>query len=86
MYPAIDLFTGEKERGTIETLLTTTLSHDGKFYLGKMGVVVLSGLLAASAALFGLFISIEVLNLVENEELLNVVHGILNFQFIRAVV
>ena len=27
MYPAIDLFTGEKERGTIETLLTTPVSR-----------------------------------------------------------
>jgi len=81
MYPAIDLFTGEKERGTIETLLTTPVAR-WQILFGKMGVVVLSGLVAASAALLGLFISIEVLNLVENEELLSVVHGILNLQFI----
>jgi sodium transport system permease protein len=81
MYPAIDLFTGEKERGTIETLLTTPV-HRWQLLFGKMGVVVLSGLLAASCALLGLFISIEVLDIVENEELLNVIHSVLNFKFI----
>lgn len=81
MYPAIDLFTGEKERGTIETLLTTPVAR-WQILFGKMGVVVSSGLLAASAALFGLFLSIEVLDIVENEELLSVIHGILNLKFV----
>ena len=35
MYPAIDLFTGEKERGTIETLLTTPVAR-WKILMGKM--------------------------------------------------
>ncbi|MDX2361628.1 MAG: ABC transporter permease subunit [Crocinitomicaceae bacterium] len=81
MYPAIDLFTGEKERGTIETLLTTPVAR-WQILFGKMGVVVLSGLLAASAALLGLFISIEVLDIVENQELLGIIHGILNVKFV----
>ena len=81
MYPAIDLFTGEKERGTIETLLTTPVAR-WQILFGKMGVVVLSGLLAATFALVGLFISIEVLNLVEEPELLEVIHGILSFKFV----
>jgi len=81
MYPAIDLFTGEKERGTIETLLTTPVAR-WQILFGKMGVVVLSGLLAATAALLGLFLSIEVLNLVENADLLSVVHEILSLKFI----
>jgi len=81
MYPAIDLFTGEKERGTIETLLTTPVAR-WQILFGKMGVVVLSGLLAASAALFGLFLSMETLNGIDNTELLNVVHGILSPSFI----
>lgn len=58
MYPAIDLFTGEKERGTIETLLTTPTAR-WKILAGKMGVVVLSGVLAASFALGGLFFSMQ---------------------------
>lgn len=81
MYPAIDLFTGEKERGTIETLLTTPVKR-WQILFGKMGVVILSGLLAASAALLGLFISIEVLDLVENEELLTIIHSVLSARFI----
>lgn len=81
MYPAIDLFTGEKERGTIETLLTTPVKR-WQILFGKMGVVVLSGLLAATCALLGLFFSIEVMDLVKNEELLNVIHEILSFKFI----
>ena len=81
MYPAIDLFTGEKERGTIETLLTTPVPR-WKLLFGKMGVVVLSGLLAASAALLGLFLSMETLNGMDNDELLKVVHSILSPSFI----
>jgi sodium transport system permease protein len=81
MYPAIDLFTGEKERGTIETLLTTPVAR-WQILFGKMGVVVLSGLLAASTALFGLFMSMETLNGVDNAELMAVVHSILSPSFI----
>lgn len=81
MYPAIDLFTGEKERGTIETLLTTPVPR-WKLLFGKMGVVVLSGLLAATFALLGLILSIEVFHLVEDPEFLAVIHDILSPGFI----
>lgn len=81
MYPAIDLFTGEKERGTIETLLTTPVAR-WQILFGKMGVVVLSGLLASTAALVGLSLSIEVLDVVENAELLDIIHSILSLNFI----
>lgn len=81
MYPAIDLFTGEKERGTIETLLTTPVAR-WQILFGKMGVVVLSGLTAATAALFGLFMSIEVLDVVDNKEILEIIHSILSVKFI----
>lgn len=81
MYPAIDLFTGEKERGTIETLLTTPVAR-WQILFGKMGVVVLSGLLASTAALLGLALSIRMLDVVENAEMLEVVNGILSVKFI----
>jgi sodium transport system permease protein len=84
MYPAIDLFTGEKERGTIETLLTTPVAR-WKILLGKMMVVVLSGMLAASCSLLGLFISIEFLDLGANKEILEVIHGILSLPFILSM-
>ncbi len=81
MYPAIDLFTGEKERGTIETLLTTPVSRV-QILIGKMAVVVLSGLVAAASALVGLYLSIKVFNLVENEQILAIVQSILTPGFI----
>lgn len=84
MYPAIDLFTGEKERGTLETLLTTPVSR-WQILTGKMLVVILSGLLAATCSLLGLFISIEFLNIVENQELLNIIHEVLSFSFIATM-
>ena len=81
MYPAIDLFTGEKERGTIETLLTTPVKR-WQILFGKMGVVVLSGLLASTCALLGLFLSIEVFDLVKDPDLLDIIHEILSPTFI----
>lgn len=81
MYPAIDLFTGEKERGTIETLLTTPVAR-WQILFGKMGVVVLSGLLASSAALAGLFLSIEVFDMIEDPQILEIIHGILSAEFV----
>jgi len=81
MYPAIDLFTGEKERGTIETLLTTPVAR-WQILFGKMGVVVLSGLTAATCALLGLFLSIELIDSEGNAEILKIVHSILNPTFI----
>ena len=84
MYPAIDLFTGEKERGTLETLLTVPVGR-WKILIGKMLVVVSSGMLAASCSLLGLFISVEFLDLAQNKELLEVIHGILTPYFIGSM-
>lgn len=84
MYPAIDLFTGEKERGTLETLLTVPVSR-WKILIGKMLVVVSSGMLAATCALIGLFISIEFLDLAANKELLEVIHSVLTPAFILSM-
>ncbi len=81
MYPAIDLFTGEKERGTIETLLTAPIAR-WQILFGKMSVVVLSGLLAAMLSLLGLYISMNTLDLVQDPALLTVVKSILTAKFI----
>lgn len=81
MYPAIDLFTGEKERGTIETLLTTPVSRI-QILIGKMAVVVLSGLLAATSALIGLFIAIKIMNFEGNEQIQSIVQSVLTPGFI----
>lgn len=84
LYPAIDLFTGEKERKTLETLLTTPVQR-WKILIGKMMVVVLSGIAAATFALIGLFLSLEVFELVQNPMILEVVSSILSVQFILSL-
>ncbi len=58
MYPAIDLFTGEKERGTIETILTTPVNRI-EILTGKMIVVVTTGIISALLAIVGLFLGLN---------------------------
>lgn len=58
MIPAIDMFAGEKERGTIETLLTTPVKRVN-IVIGKMIVVTTFGLLSASLALVGLYVGLN---------------------------
>ncbi len=78
MYPAIDLAAGEKERGTIETLLTAPV---GRFeiLLGKFAVVVLAGLLSAIVSMCGLYVAIRQGKEIPRE-LLQAVTGILDVQ------
>lgn len=58
MYPAIDLGAGEKERGTMETLLTAPVNRF-HILLGKFGVIVLSGVLSAVVSMVGLYIGVK---------------------------
>jgi len=73
-YPAVDLFTGEKERGTLETILTLPVDRR-QILTGKMMVVALSGLISALLALLGLLVG---LNLIEGlpDNILSVVKDI----------
>jgi sodium transport system permease protein len=75
MYPAIDLAAGEKERGTLETLLTSPV---GKFeiLLGKFGVVVLTGILSAAVSIVGMYIGVLQMKEIP-AELMNSILGIL---------
>lgn len=58
MYPAIDLAAGEKERGTLETLITAPVSRF-EILLGKFWVVVLTGIGSALISILGLYIGIR---------------------------
>lgn len=58
MYPAIDLAAGEKERGTIETLLVTPVSRM-TIVAAKFAVVVAGGMLSVVLSLTGLFYSLK---------------------------
>lgn len=80
MYPAIDLFTGEKERRTLETLLTAPVSRI-EILTGKMGVIALTGLLSAMLALLGLFVGLQVAAGLP-DAIMSVVMGILTLGFI----
>ncbi len=55
MYPAIDLAAGEKERGTIETLLISPATR-GQIVLAKFLVVGLSGVFTAVASFTWLYL------------------------------
>jgi sodium transport system permease protein len=80
MYPAIDLAAGEKERGTLETLLTSPVSRM-EILLGKFGVVVLTGILTAAISIIGLYIGIIQTREIP-PELLSTILGILEFKSI----
>lgn len=77
MYPAIDLGAGEKERGTLETLLTTPASRF-QILVGKFGVIVLAGIVSAAVSMTGLFVAVmQFRSLPIPPELLDVVKNIL---------
>jgi sodium transport system permease protein len=58
VYPAIDLAAGEKERGTLETLLVSPASR-GEFVFGKYLVILLTAIVAALLALGSLTLSMR---------------------------
>ena len=80
MYPAIDLFTGEKERRTMETLLTAPVSRI-EILIGKMFVIALTGLISAMLAIFGLFVGLQI-SAGLPDFIMSVVMGILTFTFV----
>lgn len=56
MYPAIDLAAGEKERGSLETLLVSSASRL-EIYLGKLITVTLSGFISAMSSIAGIIMA-----------------------------
>ena len=60
MYPAIDLAAGEKERGSLETLLVSSASRL-EIYVGKLMTVALSGFISALASIVGIIVSGKVI-------------------------
>lgn len=80
LYPAIDLAAGEKERGTIETLLTAPVSRF-VILLGKFGVVVLAGVGSALISIIGLYFGISQVGEIP-PEIVEVILGILEVKSI----
>jgi len=80
MYPAIDLFTGEKERSTIETILTSPVKRI-QILSGKMIVVVATGIFSALLAIVGLFVGLNFADTLPTE-IIEVTGDILQVKFI----
>jgi sodium transport system permease protein len=83
MYPAIDLAAGEKERGTMETLLTAPVRRF-QILLGKFAVVVLAGLLSAVVSVVGLYLAVQQVQEIPRE-VMDLIMGILDVQTILLV-
>jgi len=79
MYPAIDLITGEKEKGTIETLLTVPASRF-KILIGKVVTISMIGLAAASMTILGMVVSLKFLSNIP-KDFLNSINDILSLKF-----
>ncbi len=60
MYPAIELITGEKEKGTMETLLTSPASRF-QILVGKIIAIALVGLSAALMTILGMVVALKFL-------------------------
>ena len=60
MYPAIDLITGEKEKGTMETLLSSPASRF-QILIGKMLTISTVGLAAALMTIVGMVVGLKFL-------------------------
>ena len=80
MYPALDLITGEKERGTLETLLTVPASRF-KILIGKTITIALVGISAAIMAMAGMFFSLKFIDDIP-PDFLNVINDLLGLKFI----
>ncbi len=80
VYPAIDLTTGEKEKGTIETLLTVPAPRL-QILAGKMITISIIGVCAALMTIGGMFAAIRLAGDVP-AEILRTVNDILSARFI----
>ena len=80
MYPALDLITGEKERGTIETLLTVPASKFNVL-LGKVFTISLVGLSAALMTIIGLVVAVKFLPDLP-EDILEALGNIVGIKFV----
>jgi sodium transport system permease protein len=77
MYPAIDLGAGEKERGTMETLISTNISSVD-IIIGKMLSVTSSAILTATFSMLGFAIPILVIFLFYADSVNEYLFGLLN--------
>lgn len=80
MYPAIDLTTGEKEKGTLETLLTVPASRF-QILIGKMLAIATVGVCAAFMTIGGMFVAVRLSSEIP-PEILKTITDILSVRFV----
>ena len=80
MYPALDIITGEKEKGTIETLLTVPASRL-HILIGKTFAIALVGIFAALMTITGMFVSIKYMDEIP-PEMVSSIRELLGIKFI----
>ncbi len=80
MYPAIELITGEKERGTMETLLTVRASRL-HILLGKISAISTVGMVSALMIVLGLLVGVKFIPNIP-KEFLTSLNDILSVKFI----
>ena len=78
MYPALDLGAGEKERGTLETILTSPASQI-EILSGKFIVVSIFGIMSVIFGLIGMLAAVK-LNPGIPEEIISIAMNILGFK------
>ncbi len=81
MYPAIELITGEKEKKTIETLLTVSANRT-KLLFGKLLAISVLGFLASLMTIIGIFISLYFLPMYT----INSGYEFLTFKFVTTLI
>lgn len=80
MAPALDIIVGEKERGTIETLLTVPASHF-QILMGKIICIALVGLTASLMTIFGMFTCMKFLSGIP-QDFVDSINDILSVKFV----
>ena len=80
MYPAIELLTGEKEKGTMETLLTVPASRF-KILIGKILAISIVGLSAATMTILGMIVALKFLPEIP-QVFLNILNDMVSAKFV----
>ncbi|NOZ08744.1 MAG: ABC transporter permease [FCB group bacterium] len=84
MYPALDLGAGEKERGTLETILASPATRL-EILLGKFGVVTLFGMISAFMGMVGMLIGLRG-NTDIPAEIQTVIMSIISFKMVVTII
>jgi sodium transport system permease protein len=80
MYPSIDLITGEKEKGTMETLLTSSANRF-QILLGKTAAIAILGLAAGIMTILGMAVGLKLFADIP-PEILSTITSIISPKFI----